>query len=80
MILYEYYLIYPEGDVVEINNEVPVSSIVNIYGEILSKNSLNNETLSYYIAKKQTREENGIYQTFYTLEQLSINELCGEYL
>jgi hypothetical protein len=80
MILYEYYLIYPEGDVVEINNEVPVSSIVNIYGEILSKNSLNNETLSYYIAKKQTREENGIHQTFYTLEQLSINELCGEYL
>ena len=80
MILYEYYLIYPEGDVVEINNEVPVSSIVNIYGEILSKNSLNNETLSYYIAKKQTREEDGIHQTFYTLEQLSINELCGEYL
>ena len=80
MTLYEYYLIYPEGDIVEINHEIPTSSIVNIYGEVLSKNLLNTKTLCYYVAKKQCKEERGIYQTFYTLEQLSLNQLCCEYL
>ncbi|MGP1438405.1 MAG: hypothetical protein ACTTKH_04975 [Treponema sp.] len=80
MTLYEYYLIYPEGDVVEINHEIPTSSIINIYGEVLSKNLLNTNTLCYYVAKKQCKEERGIHQIFYTLEQLSLNQLCGEYL
>lgn len=80
MTIYEYYLIYPEGDIVEINSEIPVSSIVNIYGEVLSKSSLNTKDLCYYVAKKQCKEGKGINQTFYTLEQLSLNVLCGEYL
>ena len=80
MTLYEYYLIYPEGDIVKIDDEVPVSSIINIYGGVLQKHSLNAKTLCYYVVKKQTKEERGIYQTFYILEQLSLNELYGEYL
>ena len=80
MTLYEYYLTYPEGDVVKLNNEIPVSSIVNIYGEVLAKHSLNSKTLCYYVAKKQSKETRGINQTFYTLEQLSLDELNGEYL
>lgn len=80
MTLYEYYLIYPEGDIVEINKEIPISAIVNIYGEVLLKHSINANTLCYYVAKKQCKEKNGIHQTFYTLEQLSFNELTGEYL
>ena len=80
MTLYEYYLIYPEGDVVKLNNEIPVSSIVNICGKVLAKHSLNSKTLCYYVTKKQNREMKGINQTFYTLEQLSLNELEHEYL
>lgn len=80
MTLYEYYLIYPEGDVVEVNHEIPISAIFNIYGEELSKNSLNAKTLCYYVARKQIKEEIGIHKTFYTLEQLSLNELEHEYL
>ena len=80
MTIYEFYLIYPEGDVVEINNEIHFSSIVNICGEVIPKHLLNTKTLAYYIAKKQSKEERGIHKTFYILEQLSLNELCGEYL
>lgn len=80
MTLYEYYLIYPEGDVVELNEEIPTSAILNIYGEIIPEHSLNTETLCYYVAKKQSKEERGIHKIFYTLEQFSLNELTREYL
>lgn len=80
MTLYEYYLIYPEGDVLEIYEEIPVSSIVNICGKVLAKHSLNSKTLCYYVAKRQSKETRGINQTFYTLEQLSLDKLNGEYL
>ena len=80
MTLYEYYLIYPEGDVLEIYEEIPISAIVNIYGKVLARHSLNSKTLCYYVKKKQNKEMRGINQTFYTLEQLSLDELNGEYL
>lgn len=75
MTLYEYYLVYPEGDIQEISHAVHVSSLVDINGNKLATPLPTNKMLAYYVQRKHTREERGIVQVHYILDQLTADEL-----
>ncbi|QEJ94049.1 hypothetical protein [Treponema phagedenis] len=75
MILYEYYLVFPDGERQEIPYPVQVYSLVDMNGRALNIPLPTNKMLAYQVSGKRTFEERGIVQTFYLLEQLDANEL-----
>lgn len=75
MTLYEYYIIFPDGEKQEINHPLNVGMLIDVNGNILPEKLKTNKTLAYQISSKRTLEQNGIVQTIYMLEQLSADEL-----
>lgn len=75
MTLYEYYIIFPEGEKQEILHSLPIGTLIDINGNVLSQRLTTNKIIAYQIASKRTFEERGIVQTVYMLEQLSSDEL-----
>ncbi|UTY28278.1 hypothetical protein [Treponema putidum] len=75
MTLYEYYIIYPDGEKQEISGPVSIGAFLDINGNELPRRLPTNKMIVYQIQGKQTREERGIVQTVYILEQLNAEEL-----
>ena len=77
MTLYEYFLVFPEGDVQPISHPVMVSTLLDMNGNALSLPLPTNKMLVYQVVRKRTIEaEIGIVKTYYLLEQLDAFELC----
>ncbi len=75
MTLYEYYLIFPDGERQEIFSPVNVGKLVDMNGNPLPDRLPTNKMIAYQVASKRTIEERGIVQILYSLEQLNANEL-----
>lgn len=75
MTLYEYYIIYPDGEKQEIDGPVSAGSFLDINGRILPHQLPTNKMIVYQVQGKRTIEDRGIIRTLYFLEQLSAEEL-----
>lgn len=75
MTLYEYYIIYPEGESLEIPSALPAACLLDLNGNPIKPPLPTNKMIAYQIAGKRTREERGTVKIFYILEQLNAQEL-----
>ena len=75
MTLYEYYMVFPDGDMQEVSDELMVGSLYDINGRRLMPPLPTNKMIVYQVCGKRTREERGIVATYYALEQLDAAEL-----
>ncbi|WP_024465181.1 hypothetical protein [Treponema pedis] len=75
MTLYEYYIVFPDGEKQEINRSIPAGYLIDINGNPISVPLPTNKMIAYQVAGKRTLQECGIIRTFYILEQLTAEEL-----
>lgn len=75
MTLYEYYAVFPNGDIQEISASLPPGAIVDVNAIPHRLPLPTIRTLAYRIAVKRTSENRGVVETRYILEQLSAQDL-----
>lgn len=75
MTLYEYYMVFPDGDTQEISEALAIGSLYDINGNRLIPPLSTNKMIVYQVCGKRTREERGIVTIYYILEQLDATEL-----
>lgn len=75
MTLYEYHIVFPEGETQEIHHPLAVSDVVDINGNPLELPLPTNRMLAYHVCKKRMAENTGLVVTWYFLEQLNATEL-----
>ena len=75
MTLYEYYMVFPDGDTQEIPGSMAIGSLYDINGQPLYPPLPTNKMIVYQVCGKRTREDRGIVATYYIMEQLSADEL-----
>jgi|GEM_PF-187503 hypothetical protein len=75
MTLYEYYMIFPDGDAQEISGALEIGSLYDMNGYPLTPPLPTNKMIVYQVCGKRTREERGIVRISYTMEQLDAMEL-----
>ncbi|MDR2133989.1 MAG: hypothetical protein LBP27_02690 [Treponema sp.] len=72
----EFFIVFPEGDVQEINGRLPINDIVDINGNHLSMPLPTNKMIAFRVAKITTSENRGGNETFHFLELLGAEELA----
>lgn len=77
MTLYEFHLVFPEGETQEISHQLSPGEIVDVNGQPLNLPLPTNRMLAYHVSRKRTAEETGMIVTWYFLEQLSATELLA---
>ena len=75
MTLYEYYMVFPDGDTQEVSNTLAIGSLYDMNGNRLMPPLPTNKMIVYQVSGKRTREERGIVTIYYILEQLDAVEL-----
>ena len=75
MTLYEYYIIYPDGEKQEISSPVSIGTFLDINGNQLPQRLPTNKMIVYQVQSKRTIENRGIVQIIYVVEQLDAQEL-----
>jgi len=75
MQLYEYYIVFPEGDTQEIQGRIPFNALVDINGNVLSLPLPTNKMIVFKVSGIKTDEKLGLSQTYHFLELLSAKEL-----
>ncbi len=77
MQLYEYYLIFPDGDQIEVPRPPRMHDILDANGFPHRLPLKTEKTLAFRIVGKRTVEKRGVTAEFYTLEQMSAAELLA---
>ncbi|MDR1587523.1 MAG: hypothetical protein LBS57_08720 [Treponema sp.] len=75
MFIHEFFIVFPEGDVQEINGRRPINDIVDINGNHLPLPLPTNKMIAFRVSKIKTSENKGGNETFHFLELLSAEEL-----
>jgi hypothetical protein len=75
MTLYEFHIVFPEGETQEIEHQLGPGDIVDVNGTPLRLPLPTNRMLAYHVCRKRTAEERGLVITWYYLEQLSAADL-----
>jgi hypothetical protein len=75
MFLNEFFIVFPEGDVQEIDRRLPLNDIVDINGKRLPLPLPTNKMIAFRVAKIKTDENKGGNETYHFLELLSADEL-----
>jgi len=73
--MYEYYLVFPEGDIQEINRRLPFNSLVDMNGNVLELPLPTNRMIVFRVDGIKTEEKKGSSCTYHILEMLSADEL-----
>jgi hypothetical protein len=75
MYISEFFIVFPEGDVQEIQGRLPFNSLVDMNGNVLSLPLPTNKMIAFKVAGIKTEERTGVSETFHFLELLSAEEL-----
>jgi len=75
MYISEYYIVFPEGDVQEIQGRLPFNALVDMNGNVLSLPLPANKMIAFKVNGIKTEEKKGTSTTYHFLELLSANEL-----
>ena len=77
MTLYEFHIVFPEGETQEISHQLSPGEIVDVNGQPLTLPLPTNRMLAYHVSRKRMAEETGMVVTWYFLEQMSATELLS---
>ena len=75
MFMNEYYIVFPEGDVQEIQGRLSLNILVDMNGSELGLPLPTNRMIVFRVARIKVNENKGGNETFHFLEQLSAEEL-----
>ena len=75
MILNEFFIVFPEGDVQEIGGRLPLNAIVDINGNKLPLPLPTNRMIAFRVSRIKTDENKGGNETYHFLELLSAGDL-----
>jgi hypothetical protein len=75
MFMNEYFVVFPEGDVQEIQGRLSLNEIVGINGQSLPLPLPSSKTIAFRVARIKVNENRGGSETFHFLELLSAREL-----
>jgi hypothetical protein len=75
MFLQEYFIVFPEGDVQEVQGRLPFNALVDINGNILYPPLPTNKMIAFRVNGIKTDEKKGSSETYHFLELLSAEEL-----
>ncbi|MCL2441023.1 MAG: hypothetical protein FWD14_04735 [Treponema sp.] len=71
----EFFLVFPEGDVQEIQGRLPFNALVDMNGNVLRLPLPTNKMIVFRVAGIKTEERKGVSETFHFLDLLSAEEL-----
>jgi hypothetical protein len=75
MFIQEYFIVFPEGDVQEIQGRLPFNALVDINGNILYPPLPTNKMIAFRVNGIKTDDKKGSSETYHFLELLSAEEL-----
>jgi hypothetical protein len=75
MLISEYFIVFPEGDIQEINGRLPFNSLVDMNGNVLSPPLPTSKMIAFKVSGIKTDEKKGLNETYHFLELLSAEEL-----
>jgi hypothetical protein len=75
MFISEFFIVFPEGDVQEIQGRLPFNALVDINGNILYPPLPTNKMIAFRVQGVRTDEKKGSSETYHFLELLSAEEL-----
>ena len=75
MFIEEFFIVFPEGDVQEVNGRLPFNTLVDMNGNVLSLPLPTNKMIVFRVARIKTSENKGSNETFHFLELMSADEL-----
>ncbi|WP_461255674.1 hypothetical protein [Treponema sp. R80B11-R83G3] len=71
----EFYIVFPEGDIQEVQGRLPFNSLVDMNGNVLSLPLPTNRMIVFKVAAIKTEERTGVSETYHFLDLLSAEEL-----
>jgi hypothetical protein len=71
----EYFIVFPEGDVQEVQGRLPFNALVDMNGNILYPPLPTNKMIAFRVNGIKTDEKKGSSETYHFLELLSAEEL-----
>jgi len=71
----EYFIVFPEGDIQEINRRLPFNALVDMNGNVLHPPLPTNRMIVFRVNRIKTDENKGGNETYHFLELLSADEL-----
>ena len=71
----EYFIVFPEGDVQEIERRLPFNSLVDMNGNVLSPPLPTNRMIVFKVKGIKTNEKTGVSETYHFLDLISAEEL-----
>lgn len=77
MTLYEYYVVFPDGDTQEIDGGLRIDELVDLNGRRLALPLPTPRMIVYRVVRIRHREERGVYSVYHDLELVSAAELIG---
>jgi hypothetical protein len=77
MLVNEYFIVFPEGDVQEIASRLPLNAVVDINGQILNLPLPTNRMIAFRVYRIKVNENRGGNETLHYLELLSAEELLS---
>jgi len=75
MLVSEYFIVFPDGDIQEIQRRLPFNALVDMNGNVLSHPLPTNKMIVYKVDGIKTEEKKGSSETYHFLELLSAEEL-----
>jgi hypothetical protein len=76
MLIREFFIVFPEGDVQEISGRLSVNELVDVNGNSLDLPLPTNKMIVFRVARITVRENRGSHETFHFLELMSAEELA----
>jgi hypothetical protein len=77
MFMNEYFIVFPEGDVQEIPERLPINGLVDINGRLLDLPLRTNRMIVFRVSRIKVEEKKGSSETFHFLELMNAEELLG---
>ncbi len=75
MTLWEFHIVFPEGESQEIQHRLAIGDIVDCNGWPLPLPLPTNRMLAYRVSRVRSLEERGLSQVLHYLDQMSASEL-----
>ena len=75
MFMEDFYIVFPEGDIQEINGRLRLNQIVDVNGGPLPFPLPTNRMIAFQVTRINTKENKGSRETYHYLELLSAQEL-----
>jgi hypothetical protein len=79
MFISEYFIVFPDGDIQEIQGRLPFNTLVDMNGNVLPLPLPTNKMIVYKVDAIKTEEKKGSSEIYHFLELLSAEELL-EYI